>query len=242
MDLTRRREDEICIISHSLTANRGATIFWLWKKNFHHSDERRISVKTVCLLGSPRMKGNSAALAEQFCETVKSLGGTVDTFALNKLSYRGCQGCMMCKTKLERCALKDDLEGVLDSIRDADILVMATPTYYGEVSSQMKGFIDRTFSYLKPDYRSNPIPSRLKGGKKLVFIQAQAQPDENQFADVFPRYEYFFKWYGFDDIRSVRACGVMAPGEASERKDVMDLATQTARELMAGRAQKTESR
>jgi len=140
---------------------------------------------------------------------------------------------MMCKTKLEKCALKDDLETVLDSIRDADILVMATPTYYGEVSSQMKGFIDRTFSYLKPDYMTNSVPSRLKGGKKLVFIQTQAQPDEDQFADVFPRYEYFFKWYGFDDIRLVRACGVMGPGEVRERKDAMDLAAETARRLMA---------
>lgn len=190
-------------------------------------------MKTVCLLGSPRTKGNSAALAGQFCEVVKNLGGEVETFVLNGLSYRGCQGCMMCKTKLEKCALKDDLETVLDSIRDADILVMATPTYYGEVSSQMKGFIDRTFSYLKPDYMTNSVPSRLKGGKKLVFIQTQAQPDEDQFADVFPRYEYFFKWYGFDDIRLVRACGVMGPGEVRERKDAMDLAAETARRLMA---------
>jgi len=191
-------------------------------------------MKTVCLLGSPRTNGNSATLAEQFCQTVKESGGEVETFVLNKLTYRGCQGCMMCKTKLEKCAVKDDLEAVLDSIRDADILVMATPTYYGEVSSQMKGFIDRTFSYLKPDYMTNSTPSRLQGGKKLVFIQTQAQPDEDQFADVFPRYEYFFKWYGFDDIRSVRACGVMAPGEVSERKDAMGLAVETAKELMMG--------
>jgi len=143
-------------------------------------------MKIVCLLGSPRTKGNSAALAQQFCQTVMELGGDVETFVLNKMTYRGCQGCMMCKTKLEKCAVKDDLETVLDSVRDADILVMATPTYYGEVSSQMKGFIDRTFSYLKPDYMTNSIPSRLQGGKQLVFIQTQAQPDENQFADVFP--------------------------------------------------------
>jgi multimeric flavodoxin WrbA len=192
-------------------------------------------MKIVCLLGSPRSKGNSAALAEQFCQTVKELGGDVETFALNKMTYRGCQGCMMCKTKLEKCAVKDDLEAALDSVRDADILVMATPTYYGEVSSQMKGFIDRTFSYLKPDYMTNAIPSRLQGGKKLVFIQTQAQSDENQFADVFPRYKYFFKWYGFDDIRLVRACGVMGPGEVNERKDAMELAIETAKKLMVGK-------
>ena len=37
---------------------------------------------------------------------------------------------------------------------------MDTPTYYGNVSSQLKAFIDRTYSWLKPDYLSNPATSR----------------------------------------------------------------------------------
>jgi multimeric flavodoxin WrbA len=80
---------------------------------------------------------------------------------------------MTCKTKLDRCVLKDDLSEVLDAVRETDILVMATPVYYGEVSSQLKGFIDRTFSFLVPDYTTNPNPSRLQSNKKLVFIQTQ---------------------------------------------------------------------
>ncbi|MGO8942464.1 MAG: NAD(P)H-dependent oxidoreductase, partial [Syntrophobacteraceae bacterium] len=54
----------------------------------------------VCLLGSPREKGNSAAIANRFCSTAQGLGAEVKTFTLNNLKYRGCQGCMACKTKL----------------------------------------------------------------------------------------------------------------------------------------------
>jgi len=188
--------------------------------------------KIVCLLGSPRPKGNSTTIAKRFCETAEKLGAQVTTFALNKLTYKGCQACMTCKTKLDKCVLKDDLAQVLDSIRDADILVMATPTYYADVSGQMKTFIDRTFSYLVPDYMTNSNPSRLSSGKKLVFIQTQGQPEESMYADVFPRYDFFFKWYGFKDNYVIRGCGLMNAGEAEAREDVMKLAEETARKLM----------
>ena len=189
-------------------------------------------MKIVCLLGSPRPKGNSAAIARKFCETAEGSGADVETFALNKLKYRGCQACMTCKTKLDRCVLKDDLAEVLDAVRNSDVLVMATPVYYGEVSSQLKAFIDRTFSYLVPDYVTNPNPSRLSPGKRLVFIQAQGHPDENLFNDVFPRYNGFFKWYGFEEGNLVRACGVRDKGDVEKNEDVMKLAEETARKII----------
>ncbi len=188
--------------------------------------------KITCLLGSPRPKGNSAAIAKRFCETAEKLGAQITTFALNKLTYKGCQACMTCKTKLDKCVLKDDLGQVLDSIREADVLVMATPVYYADVSGQMKAFIDRTFSYLVPDYMTNSNPSRLSAGKKLVFIQTQGQPEESQYADVFPRYDFFFNWYGFKDNCLIRGCGLMNAGEAEAREDIMKLAEETARKVM----------
>jgi multimeric flavodoxin WrbA len=190
-------------------------------------------MKIVCLLGSPRLKGNSAAMADKFCETVQGLGAEVTTFALNQLKYRGCQACMTCKTKLEKCVLEDDLAEVLDAIHDADVVVLATPIYFSEISSQLKAFIDRTYSYLVPDYPTNPYPCRLSPGKNLVFIEAQGHPDESLFADVFPRYDSIFKWYGFAESYRIRACGVFREGDVENREDTMKLVEKTAREIMA---------
>jgi multimeric flavodoxin WrbA len=170
-------------------------------------------------------------IADRFCRAAEAVGAESQTFALNKLKYRGCQACMTCKTKLDRCVLKDDLAQVLDAIRDADILVMASPIYFGEVSSQMKAFIDRTFSYLVPDFSTNPQPSRLAPGKKLVMILAQGDPGEEQYADVFPRYTSFFKWYGFNESHLIHACGVLGPGEVEGREDVMNQTAALARKL-----------
>ena len=185
-------------------------------------------MKIVCLLGSPRKQGNSSTIAKHFCKTAEKLGAQVRTFALNELQYRGCQECMVCKTKLDRCVLEDDLTEVLEAVRDTDVLVMASPVYFGEVSSQLKGFIDRTFSYLVPEFTVNPKISRLAPGKKLIFILAQANPDEKFFADISLRYNYFYKRYGFDESYLIRACGVREAGEVKGRGELLMLAEKTA--------------
>jgi multimeric flavodoxin WrbA len=188
-------------------------------------------MKTVCLLGSPRPKGNSTIIAKRYCDAAEGFGSDVQIFNLNKLTCRGCQACMACKTKLDKCVLKDDLTEILEVVRDADVLVMATPTYYGDVSSQLKAFMDRTYSYLGPDYHTNPKPARLSPGKTLVFIQTQGDPREKAFSEVFPRYKSFFKWYGFGEIYPIRACGMDDAGEVEAHEDVLKLAEETAKKL-----------
>lgn len=169
--------------------------------------------KILCLLGSPRPKGNSAALARHLLATAETHGAQVTVIELNRLSYRGCQGCYACKTGHDRCVLRDDLTGVLAAVEQTDVLVLASPVYYGEVTAQLKGFIDRTFSYLVPDYLSNRRPSRLRPGKEVVMVLTQGHPDENLFADIFPRYIQFLGWYGFARSHLLRGCGLPAhPG------------------------------
>lgn len=186
----------------------------------------------VCLLGSPRRKGNSATIAGKFIDTATGLGANCQTFQLNKLTYRGCQACYGCKTREERCILKDDLTDVLEAVAKADVLVMATPVYYGDISSQLKAFVDRSFSFLVPDFINSPNPSRLSPGKKLVIITSQGQPDESLFTDIYPRYENFFQWYGYQDNHLIRACGVSAPGEVEKHEEIMRQASETAIKIM----------
>jgi len=190
-------------------------------------------MKTVCVLGSPRTDGNSSAIARYFCNAMENRGAEVRTFALNKLTYKGCQECMACKIKLDKCALKDDLAEVLEALHEADLLVIATPVFFGDVSSQTKGFIDRMHSFLVPDYRTNPQRSRLTPGKKLVFIQVQARPDETKFADIFPRYEEFFAWYGFKERYHIRCCGVREAEDVEKRSEVFKRADRVVNQIMA---------
>jgi multimeric flavodoxin WrbA len=164
-------------------------------------------MKIITLLGSPRTAGNSSTIANRFTETAARLGADTRTFELNRLDYRGCQGCYACKKELDHCVLNDGLTEVLNEVRYAEALVLASPVYYGDVTAQLKGFIDRSYSYLKPDYLTNPQPSRL-APKKLVFVLTQGHPDQALFADIFPRYDGFLKWMGITESRLIRACGI----------------------------------
>ncbi len=191
-------------------------------------------MKIVTLLGSPRSKGNSSSLTRHFQDAAAKLGAEIRTFELNRLTYRGCQGCYACKQGQEVCILNDDLTEVLAAVAESDVVVLATPVYYGDMTAQLKGFMDRTYSYLKPDYLTNPLPSRLSS-KKLVFIVTQGHPDETLFADIFPRYDAFLKWLGFSESHLLRACGVGPANGDVLPEAVLLQAVEVAKQLAGGR-------
>jgi multimeric flavodoxin WrbA len=184
-------------------------------------------MKIVAVLGSPRPQGNSSTLARAFLQAAAARGAEVTEYLLNQLAYQGCQGCLACKTKRDTCILEDDLAPVLNAVKEADLLVMASPVYFGDLSGQMKGFFDRTYSYINPDFST-----RVPPGKKAVMVLVQANPDPAQFADIFPRYERWLKLYGCDPVHLLRAVGVREPGDIASKTAALDAAAALARELV----------
>lgn len=189
-------------------------------------------MKIVSLLGSPRAKGNSSTIANRFTETAARLGAETVTYELNRLTFSGCQGCYACKKGLDQCVLEDGLTEVLAAVREADVVVLASGVYFGNVTAQLKAFIDRCFSYFKPDFHISPQPTRLTP-KKLVFVITQGNPDEASFADIFAGYDPFLKWLGFDDTRLIRACGIGPMSVDAVPEKVLRQAEEAARSLVA---------
>ena len=188
-------------------------------------------MEIVCILGSPRKEGNSATLARRFCEKAEGMGAETQYYYLNELDFKGCQGCLSCKTETDHCIVEDDLKDVLEAEKRADILVLASPVYFGTVTGQAKCYIDRTFSFAKPDFMTNPNPSRLSAGKKAVFITTQGAP-EDAFEEIHESYRDYFKRYGFAESYHIRGCGVREIGDVEVRKDLMELADSTAERMM----------
>jgi len=189
-------------------------------------------MKITCVKGSPRVNGNSSRLADYFLKNFDDPENEIKIFNLNQLNYMGCQGCRKCLTDAEKCVINDDLQEVLEAVMESDILVLASGVYYGELTSQAKGFIDRTYSFNVPDFMTNPNPSRLESGKCLVMVLAQGHPDENMFSDIFTRYKYFFERKGFSKNYLIRACGVLNKGDIGSRKDVLKQADDIAEDML----------
>jgi multimeric flavodoxin WrbA len=191
-------------------------------------------MKISCLLGSPRQNSNSTAIAARFNETAAKLGAQVESIILNQLNYRGCQGCMGCKSTSDKCVLKDDLSPVLESLKTADVVVMAMPVYCSDVPGQVKCFLDRTFSYMKPNYINESNPSRVPAGKKLVFIITQGAPMEDLFSEIPQKYSAFLKRsMGFGETHIIRAIGVGGGGAIGVPDQYLQKAEEIARSVVA---------
>lgn len=192
-------------------------------------------MKITTVLGSPRKGGNSETLTETFLQEMEKNGAEVGRYRLNTMNIKGCQGCMACKGKSETCVVKDDLAEVLEAIPESDVVVFATPVYFHDMTAQAKTFIDRCYSYFKPDFFGRPDPSRIPEGKTIVFITSQGAP-ENMFEDFVARYVEIFQFLKFENIHVIRGCSLDEATSASQNADLLALAKETAEKVLAGEA------
>ena len=125
-------------------------------------------MKTILLNGSPRKNWNTAMMLKEAQKGAESVGAETEYIDLFDLSYTGCRSCMACKRKgAERCRCfwKDDLSPVIDRIFAADALIIGSPIYLGDVTSQVHGLIERLhFCALSYDDYSNYFTGRVNTG------------------------------------------------------------------------------
>ena len=114
-------------------------------------------MKTIVLHGSPRKNGNSDTLAENFLQGMNE-GVLKETkhFYTNEMSIRPCQGCLSCANADEKsCIIKDDMQEIYSTFIEADVIVFATPMYWGYITAQLKTVIDRMEALVMWDHFKN---------------------------------------------------------------------------------------
>lgn len=99
--------------------------------------------KVLIISSSPRKGGNSDVLCDQFQKGAKEAGNMVEKIRLAELTIDYCSACYACKT-MGRCVKQDDMEQIIEKMRDADVIVLATPVYFYSMCGQMKTMIDHT--------------------------------------------------------------------------------------------------
>lgn len=106
-------------------------------------------MKNVLILeGSPRIKGNTALLAEQFQKGAEENGSHVERIYLLKENVKPCLGCRVCQGNGGVCVQKDGMTDICEKMKKADVLVFASPLYYYNVTSTLKAVMDRSFALL----------------------------------------------------------------------------------------------
>ncbi len=125
-------------------------------------------MKLIAVCGSARKHGNTAKMLHQTIEGAKSVGAETEFVNLFDLSYKDCISCYACKLKDSKsfghCVVDDDLKPLLRRIEGADVIVLGSPIYYGNLSGQMRSFTDRLlFQYLDYGHTgAGPKPKHFK--------------------------------------------------------------------------------
>lgn len=104
----------------------------------------------IVIQGGGRPKGNTAQLIEAFVKGAEEAGHNVEVISLIKNEVKGCLGCNACRYG-KPCVQKDSFNDIAPKIKDADLLVFASPLYFWTLSSRIKAFIERFYCIAQED-------------------------------------------------------------------------------------------
>ena len=102
-------------------------------------------MKVVAYNGSPRKNGNTSLLIKHVFAALEAEGVETELVQLGGQNLHGCRACYACfKRQDGRCVFDDDIfNEAFDRIREADGVILGSPTYFANVSAELKAFIDR---------------------------------------------------------------------------------------------------
>lgn len=103
-------------------------------------------MKAVAINGSPRKGGNTEALLRTVLEPLDEAGWETDYIQVGGAKIRGCMACWKCMENRDgKCAVTNDvLNGIVEKMFKADALILGSPTYFTDVSAEMKALLDRS--------------------------------------------------------------------------------------------------
>ena len=156
--------------------------------------------KIVILNGSPRRNGNTSALVKAFTQGAESAGNTVTEFFLDSMEIHGCRGCFGGHSSQEcPCVQKDDTSQIYPAVKESDVVVLATPLYYWNMSGQIRTAIDRLFALEEGD------GNLLRGHERASALLMAAEG--NGFDDVLLYYNHLVEHLRWKNLGHVLAGG-----------------------------------
>ncbi len=140
-------------------------------------------MKVVALNGSPRKEGNTRDAINIVLEELKKEGIETEYLQLGGLDIKGCKACYKCfELKNNRCIQKDELNGFIEKMISADGIIIGSPTYFANVSTEVKALIDRAGLVA----RANDHLFKRKVGSAVVSFRRAGG------TDVYSSINYFF--------------------------------------------------
>jgi len=184
-------------------------------------------MKALGICGSARRRGNTALLIEAVLAGARGSGLETETVFLNELEIGPCTGCRSCKGKTEECVTADDFAGLMGKVREADLVVIGSPIYMGQVTGQTKTFLDRMYSLRRADRTIRLDGTKKKGAMVVVCGSSDpSHPDGTRRT-----LGVFFRYLNTPDVVELVEQGLGSEGEVLGRTEAIARAQKAGQNL-----------
>lgn len=159
--------------------------------------------KILILSSSARKGGNTDLLCDEFIRGAESKGHVVERLHVAFMQVKGCLGCRACQGNGGICIQKDDMVSIYEKMKEADVIVYASPVYFYSFNAQLKAVMDRTFAI-----------ERIISDKTVYLIATGAAPEEKYMSliiDHFRKYISCFQGLHIGGI--IIGCGTTEKGD-----------------------------
>jgi multimeric flavodoxin WrbA len=186
-------------------------------------------MRVLGIMGSPRLKGNTALLLDEALKGARSQDAEVKKIIVCKLKIEPCQECYACR-KSGICSIRDDMDSVYSQLLESDAIIIASPIFFCGLPAQLKAIIDRCQALWVRKYELNQDP----GARRGAFIGVGATKGPKLFEGSILTIKYFFKTTGATYSEELLVRGVDKIGEICQQPqalaDAFELGKRIARE------------
>ncbi len=146
--------------------------------------------KILAFLGSPRPRGNTDILLSTLLEAAKEAGAEVEKIPLARLCISPCLECGGCDHTGE-CILKDDMTSLYRAIYGADVLVLASPIFFYNITAYTQALVERAqASWVRKYLLKKPPPADKE--PRGIFLALGATRGPKLFEGAIRVVRYFF--------------------------------------------------
>ncbi|WP_141304117.1 flavodoxin family protein [Moorella sp. E306M] len=190
-------------------------------------------MKILGVVGSNRKHGNTSGLVKAALQAAEKENADTSTNFSRDYLIQDCVGCEGSKDTM-RCAIKDDMQKLYPLLLEADGIILGSPTYFYNITSTMKAFIDRCYcfeAFAGDDQASWDALHEALGIKYAVVIAVCEQHDEADMGFTAEAMIKPLEALGYRIISTIKAIGYFKAGEALQDERAVEDARNAGKRL-----------
>lgn len=183
------------------------------------------------LQGSPRKKGNTQFLLSAFLKAAEERGAVTRLVRVAERRIEPCKEFVVCETR-GTCPIRDDMDSeIYGLIRRAEVVVLASPIFFYNMTAQLKAAVDRCQVFWARKYRLK-LADPLKATRRGVLLSVAATRGKTLFDGMQQTAKYFFDAIDARFETSLLYRGIEGPKDMSRHPSVVDEVQRAVEELM----------